>query len=117
VTTRSATRRRILTADRLYTAAVLIGAALIPHLAISIVGDWPPQPFSLHVLLVLLLTGGGWKVEVAEQQAELITGEPSKTKKSKKSKKAVSGYAPSNDMERFEDIVSRLRKEDDDAEA
>ncbi|MEU0532020.1 hypothetical protein [Amycolatopsis tolypomycina] len=112
--TRPATRRRILTSDRLYTAGILIGAALVPHLAISIAGDWPAQPFSAHVLAVLLLFGGGWKIESAETQAERANGGQPKVKKSKKSKKAAADPAQRHgDMESFEDIVRHLRKEED----
>lgn len=108
--TRPATRRSILTADRLYTAAIIIGAALVPHLAISIVGGWPTQAFSAHVLAVLLLFGGGWRFEAAER---LAVGEQLKAKKSKKSKKSARTSEVPDDMERFEDIVARLRAEED----
>lgn len=115
MTTRPATRRRFLTADRLYTTAIIFGAALVPHLAISIAGGWPAQPFSAHVLAVLLLFGGGWKIESADRQVEYALGGQIKVKKSKKSKKVTPSAELDDDMERFEDIVRNLRKDDDTA--
>jgi hypothetical protein len=112
VTTRPATRRRILTSDRLYTAAIIFGAALVPHLVISVAGDWPAQPFSAHVLAVLLLFFGGWKIEAGERQTALVMGEQLKVKKSKKSKKVERDSATPR-AESFEDIVRHLRAEED----
>ncbi|UKD55097.1 hypothetical protein L3Q65_45840 [Amycolatopsis sp. FU40] len=54
----------MLTADRLYTAAIVVGTTLIPHLVLGIVGDWPIQAFNLHLVLVLLLVGFGWRSDI-----------------------------------------------------
>ncbi|MGW4525123.1 hypothetical protein [Amycolatopsis sp. NPDC004378] len=70
MTSPASTRRRLHTSDRLFIAAILAGAMLVPHLVLSIVGDWPAQPFNAHLLVVLLLVGGGWRAELGRAATE-----------------------------------------------
>lgn len=100
-------RRRLHTSDRLFIAAILAGAMLVPHLVLSIVGDWPAQPFSLHLLVMLLLVGGGWRAELSEERAKLAAA----TRKSRKDKKKTEPQPkPDEEISSFDAITRQLRE-------
>ena len=106
MTTRPAPRRRILTADRLYTAAFVVGVMLVPHLILGTIGQWSDKPFVLHALLALFLAGCGWKATVT---AAVETVEEAARGRKNKGKKQLKELT---DDQRFEQITSQLRDDD-----
>lgn len=63
----------MLTCDRLYTAAIVVGAALIPHLVLGLLDEWPAQAFNLHLVLALVLVGLGRRSDNLERATEAAT--------------------------------------------
>lgn len=102
MTSPATTRRRLHTSDRLFIAGILAGAMLVPHLVLSIVGDWPAQPFSTHLLVVLLLVGGAWRAELSEERAALARAHKPRKKKAAES-------ATFDDVNSFDAITRQLR--------
>jgi hypothetical protein len=105
VTARPAARRR-LNADRLYTAAILLGAMLVPHAILGIVGNWPDKAFNLHLIVVLLLAGGAWKQDIVEAAAAAAADA---VRRKGKTKKAYANQTLHTDAARFDAITRQLR--------
>lgn len=85
MTSPSTTPPKILGSSQLYTAAMILGVMLFPHVMLAIHLQWPVQVFTLHAVIVVITFGLAVRAEnveraaAAAQRKKTVKKQPSKT--------------------------------------